>query len=141
MDKSLLRAVSHLAQQNTPVSLGEMRELILRHLLSEPNNYTNHKATRHLFTCYLHMLETEKAGQEGHTLLCSDVSEIRGLFKQNYVLGFEHGAEEAGLPPQTYDTDYIPANLPLTLTAYPIDIIEQYAAVMGYVAAVGKQAA
>lgn len=152
--KELLRAVSHMALYNQRLTLPEMRELVLRHLLSTHDSVGDQQLTRLLFTTYMQMLfsasifDDAKLYHQNRFMSVdkqgnADRGGITDFFRENYLLGIKHGLSEVGKPDTISDFDptYVPHNLPLTAGEYPKDIVEQFAAVMGYMAATGKRAA
>lgn len=146
--KDLLRAVSHLALQSQPVTLSEMRELILRHLISAPDVFESREITRNLFNAYRHMVLSEAPKDnfvtyEKNRFIATDEAAIKKFFQGNYMLGLMHGLNETGATDTlgSFDAAYVPANLPLHILEYPKDIVEQFAAVMGYMKATGRMAA
>lgn len=158
--KDFLRATSHLALYNQPLTLSEVRELTIRHLLSTVDDRNAQLNTRLLFEMYLNKMAEEIKDLNGDTNMDRllnymsnqffsvnqsrpDPSLISGFFRKNYSMGFRYGMEESGKP---FDLDNaeierLPENLPLSLSVYPRDIIEQYAAVLGYMTATGRKAA
>lgn len=126
-----------------------MRELTLRHLLSAPEVRNNRSVTACLFSTYLQMLyERRDSSSEGHLykqnlFLNKGAFDIDKLFKENYTAGVKHGLDELGKPDEIkgIDLNYLPPAMPLNLGEYPREIVEQFAAVMGYMTAIGKRAA
>lgn len=146
--KDLLRAVAHLALHNQPLTLQEMRELVLRHLLSSHSDNASKATTKHLFSTYLQMLSDDAAKNGGDAydrglFVSVDQHGITNLFREHYKIGITHGLSETSASDTicNFDVTYLPHNLPLDAENYPRDIIEQFGAVMGYLAVIGRQAA
>ncbi len=122
MDRSTLRATTQLAFTPTPISLAELREFILRHLLSDPHNHDKQATTQFLLGAYLDM-----AGR-GVTTIRTGM-DLAVLYGRHYQDGFKSAFETREFHSVS---SMVPAILPRGLPQYPCDIIEQFATTMGF---------
>ena len=144
MQLDSFRAVQQLALSRTPISLGEMREFVIRHLLSDPDNINNIHVSKGLIDTYINMVKEEYPDWALTTskspLNFND--DFAEFYDKHYQEGYASGVEEnlesgRSVPPKAFNSQ-IPLCLPLTLFAFPSDVIAQFAAIKGYIDATGQ---
>lgn len=134
MNKEYLRTLSQIVQ-NQPLSLVEVKEIVLRHLINNSDNEMLQHVSECLIMTYLALarsnaIETNKLVEVFKNPGYHEWP-IETFFKDEFAKGYRYGQEESNKK-QTEPPDYWPPILSFTLEEYPTEIIKQFAAVLGY---------
>lgn len=130
MEREFLKSVNQLMLEGVPISPAELKELILRHLLSDPNDYMSSRLTTSLMEAY-----SESATRKGIPIELLSPAEVTNTLRYAYEEGYNHVVNDGHSSERNRAPDFAwPKVLPRGYV-YPKDIIIQFGTALGYASA------
>lgn len=123
MEKEFVKSVAQLMLEGVPLSPAELKELLLRHLLSSPDDAMGGGVTTSLMEAY-----TEMSNRKGVHLDILTPSEVVELLRKSYEEGYRYLGKSP--PPDLIWPRVLPRGY-----VYPKDIVVQFGNALGYMTA------
>ena len=127
---SLIRAATHLVLEDEPLTPSELKEIVIRHILSCPYDKNCAATTRSLLDAYLACCDLN--GHPAGTLPTK--TDAARKYKEAFVEGFRY-VRESGADPNAPPEDFYlwPTCIPDDcISGYPVEILVTIGNTLGY---------